>query len=224
MAAAHLGQSYSSGSLVCQQADKRQSPLHLPVALAERGVRETLLAFAELLGNRCFSTAGVIRQVLHPVLTSRKVMLSKPWELLFSVGVLLASLRCFSQYQPPAATSATTTRARSTLSATSATKLPEGFSAGGGNAVISTHCPENCLQPQPLTLGSSGLTFHSQNCAHTPTHPPLFPAPFAGPSGLEWQPPLVLYMMSSSATVPSIGHLRVVISKLICGGRWGLGG
>lgn len=30
--------------------------------------------------------------------------------------------------------------------------------------------------------------------------------------------------MSSSATVPSIGHLRVVISKMICRGRWDVGG
>lgn len=62
-------------------------------------------------------------------------MLSKPWGLWLSVGVLLSSPRCFRQYQPPAATSATMTRARSRLSTTSATKLPEAFSAEGGNAV-----------------------------------------------------------------------------------------
>lgn len=135
VAVAFSGQSYSSGSLVCQQADKRQSPLHLPVTLAECGVRENLLAFAELLGKCCFGTAGIISKVLHPVLTSRKVMLSKPWGLLLSAGVLLASPRGFSQYQPPAATSATMMRARSRPSTTSATKLPEGFSAGRGNAV-----------------------------------------------------------------------------------------
>lgn len=47
-AAAPLGQSRSSGSLVCQQADKRQSPLHLPVALADAGSGRTrwhLLSF-----------------------------------------------------------------------------------------------------------------------------------------------------------------------------------
>lgn len=66
VAAAHLGLSCSSGSLFCQQADKRQSPLHLPVALAERGVRENPLTFAELLGKCCFGTAGVIKGSLSP--------------------------------------------------------------------------------------------------------------------------------------------------------------
>lgn len=53
-AAAFLGQSYSSGSLVSRQPDKRPSPLHLPDVLAECRLRGNLPGFAELLGKLLF--------------------------------------------------------------------------------------------------------------------------------------------------------------------------
>lgn len=87
-------------------------------------------------------------------------MLSKPCGLLLSVGVRLATPRCFRQYQLPAATSPTTTRARSRLSTTSATKLPEGFSAEGGNAVRlyplpRELCPASAQHPEQLWIDLS---------------------------------------------------------------------
>lgn len=86
------------------------------------------------------------------------------------------------------------------------------------------------LDPLPPEPPAASARHPGQPWAHLPQPelppplPPRPPAPAAGPSGLEWQPTPALYAMSSSATVPSIGHLRVVISKLICGGRRVLGG
>lgn len=57
-AAAFLGQSYSPGSLVCQQPDKRQRSLHLPDVLAECGLRGSPPGFAEPSGKCCFGAVG----------------------------------------------------------------------------------------------------------------------------------------------------------------------
>lgn len=66
-AAAFVGQSYSSGSLVHRQPDKRQSPLHLPDVLAQCGLRGSLLGFAELLGKCCFGVVGGKRESPSPL-------------------------------------------------------------------------------------------------------------------------------------------------------------
>lgn len=80
------------------------------------------------------------------------------------------------------------------------------------------------LDPPASARHPGQLWVHLPQPELPPPLSPRPPAPAAGPSGLEWQPTPALYAMSSSATVPSIGHLRVVISKLICGGRRVLGG
>lgn len=171
-AAAFLGQSYSSRSLICCQPDKRPSPLHLPDLLPECELRGRLLGFAELLGKCCSGVVGGKQEPLTPVLTSRKVMLSKPWGVLLSAGVPLASPCCFSQYQLPLATSARTMTARRRLSTTSVTKLPEPFSAGRGDAARPRRAGS---RHSTSTSSSTRLTFPRSQPESSPHLPPASP-------------------------------------------------
>lgn len=130
---------------------------------------------------------GQAGKPFSPVLTSRKVMLSKPCGVLLSAGVPLTSPRRFSQYQPPAATSARVMTARRRPSTTSGTKLPEEFSAGRGDAARLNPLPRRAGSSPSLSASTptgAWSTFDSQNLPRT-FHWQLLAGMAAPPSAVQ---------------------------------------